>query len=408
LLIQVRVGPEKWRIKQLIYSIRSNCGLNTAKVIPHISLYGDFRTSYTEVPRVISTIRNVANKYDSLPFYIDGYDFFKGEHGYVCALKINPSGELRDFRLELSERLSRIAPSSKQWDIENDFKFHITIAHRLSQYRYDKIRRYLEGNPSLWQRILLFISGSANHTSRHPYLPMDGIRVTLLNDNRTIRCEYDFMQKRMLDRTYALNGDVTANTLRILRDRKGIQQNIPIYKSEPSTFIFGDTHFGHANIIRYCGRPFSCVDEMDAILKNNWNNKISGKDKVYFLGDMSHDRLGASYWINKLNGDITFIQGNHDSHGIGVPYQTISYEGHNFLLVHSPDSIPIDWDGWIIHGHKHNNDVYQYPFINGEKKTINVGAELVNYQPVDMNKLLSLDIESIKRMDTIGSIPERW
>jgi calcineurin-like phosphoesterase family protein len=237
---------------------------------------------------------------------------------------------------------------------------------------------------------------------------MDGIRVSLINDNRTIRCEYDLVQKRMLDRTHALNKGVTAATLRMLRNKNGMQQYAPIYRSVPSIFIYGDTHFGHDNIIKYCGRPFSSVREMDDVLKDNWNNTVSDRDNVYFLGDMSHDRHGAPYWMNKLNGDITYIHGNHDIRGIGVPYKTLAYKGYNFLLVHSPDKIPIEWNGWIIHGHKHNNDVYNYPFINGEKKTINVGAELVKYKPLDIDKLLLLNIESIKRMDTIGSTPERW
>lgn len=48
-----------------------------------------------------------------------------------------------------------------------------------------------------------------------------------------------------------------------------------------------------------------------------------------------------------------------------------------------------------------------YPFINGEKKTINVSAELLNYRPVDLDFLISLGLDSIKRMDTIDSKPER-
>jgi calcineurin-like phosphoesterase family protein len=48
-----------------------------------------------------------------------------------------------------------------------------------------------------------------------------------------------------------------------------------------------------------------------------------------------------------------------------------------------------------------------YPFINGETKTINVGVELIGYKPINIDYLLSLDIDSIKRMDTINSKPIR-
>jgi calcineurin-like phosphoesterase family protein len=49
-----------------------------------------------------------------------------------------------------------------------------------------------------------------------------------------------------------------------------------------------------------------------------------------------------------------------------------------------------------------------YPFINGERKSINVSADLINFTPVSLNYLLSLDLSSVKRMLTIESQPERW
>jgi calcineurin-like phosphoesterase family protein len=51
-----------------------------------------------------------------------------------------------------------------------------------------------------------------------------------------------------------------------------------------------DTHFSHNNIIRYCNRPFSNVEEMDEVLINNWNNKVKQNDDVYHLGDIIFSR----------------------------------------------------------------------------------------------------------------------
>jgi len=51
-------------------------------------------------------------------------------------------------------------------------------------------------------------------------------------------------------------------------------------------YFTADHHFGHANIIRHCSRPFSSVAEMDASLLENWNSCVGQNDTVYILGDL--------------------------------------------------------------------------------------------------------------------------
>lgn len=48
-----------------------------------------------------------------------------------------------------------------------------------------------------------------------------------------------------------------------------------------------DTHFGHTNIIEYCNRPFSCIEEMNGKIINNINSKVKHNDILYHLGDFS-------------------------------------------------------------------------------------------------------------------------
>lgn len=182
-------------------------------------------------------------------------------------------------------------------------------------------------------------------------------------------------------------------------------------KEENRIYFISDLHLDHANIIHYCARPFlsSDVKEMNNVLITNWNNTVKN-ETIFFLGDLSFGRSSRSvdHWLKKLKGSIHFISGDHDAAvKNSKDYEILECKNHKFLLVHDPDNLPIEWDGWIIHGHKHNNNMKNYPFINGEKKTINVSAELVNYKPISLDFLISLKLDSIKRMNFVDTRPER-
>ena len=79
------------------------------------------------------------------------------------------------------------------------------------------------------------------------------------------------------------------------------------------TFFTSDTHFNHANIIKFCNRPFKDVEQMNDVMIANWNSVIGKDDTVFHLGDFC---LGsAAEWtkiLDRLNGKIYLIMGNHD------------------------------------------------------------------------------------------------
>lgn len=78
-------------------------------------------------------------------------------------------------------------------------------------------------------------------------------------------------------------------------------------------FFTSDTHFNHANIIRYCQRPFKDTAEMNETLIANWNRTVGNDDIVFHLGDFCLG--GAAEWtqmLDRLNGRIYLILGNHD------------------------------------------------------------------------------------------------
>lgn len=71
------------------------------------------------------------------------------------------------------------------------------------------------------------------------------------------------------------------------------------FKYSPDhTFFTSDTHFGHANIIRFCKRPFENVEEMNEALIENWNKVVSDDDTVFHLGEYTidgHDYIKKGY-----------------------------------------------------------------------------------------------------------------
>ena len=410
MLIEVRVGPGKRKLTRSILQINRLSGTPVDKIhrVPHISLYGSFSADYRQVNRVKEVLLSAGKNYSSLPYLIDGFRWINSSHGRVIYFNIVPSPEFKKFRQELAQRLLRIVPETKTFDKEVDFLFHSTLAYKLDSREFERIWPYLCSERSEATKFSIHTGDDEDHHMRYFYLPLNALRVTFLNDQSKILCEYDFLQQRLLSRSESLSSDEWGRTLKLFRIARGIEGARP-GADRTSPYVISDLHLDHSNIIEYCARPFvsSNVNEMNNVLVDNWNN-IVGNDEVYFLGDLSFGQgsKSAGYWLGRLSGKKHFIRGRHDADIQDArEYQVIKCGRYAFLLTHDPEILPIDWNGWVIHGHKHNNDLKDYCFINGDRKTINVSAELVNYRPVSIDFLASLKLSSIKRMDTIDSVP---
>jgi calcineurin-like phosphoesterase family protein/2'-5' RNA ligase len=410
MLIEVRIGPGKRKLTQSILQVNKLSDTPVDKIhrVPHISLYGSFSADYRQVDRVKEVLLSVGRRYSFLPYLIDGFRWINGRHGRVIYFNIVPSPEFQKFRQELAQRLLRIVPETKPFDREEDFLFHSTLAYKLDSREFERIWSYVRGDGSLTKKFTTHTAGAEDHLMRYFYLPLNALRATFLNDQSKIVCEYDFLQQRLLSRSESLSSDEWGRTLKLFRIVKGIEGARPGADRTPP-YVISDLHLDHANIIEYCARPFvsSNVDEMNNVLVDNWNN-IVGNDEVYFLGDLSFGQGSrpADYWLGRLSGRKHFIRGRHDADTQDTDnYKVVKCGRYTFLLTHDPDRLPVEWNGWVIHGHKHNNDMKDYCFINGDRKTINVSAELVNYRPVSLDFLASLKLSSIKRMDTINSLP---
>lgn len=174
-------------------------------------------------------------------------------------------------------------------------------------------------------------------------------------------------------------------------------------------FLISDTHFDHYNIISFCNRPFKSTAEMNQTIIDNWNSVVSDNDTVYHLGDWTL-RPSMMDYFKKLNGQIICIHGSHDRfYGKGYKYHSdiLRTPTHTFKLIHDP-KYGITWKGWVIHGHHHNNQLRRFPFINGRHKTINVSVELINYTPIELDYIESLDIDSIEYMRDMNAEIHRF
>lgn len=81
-------------------------------------------------------------------------------------------------------------------------------------------------------------------------------------------------------------------------------------------YFISDPHFFHENVIRFDKRPFTSVEEMNAKMRDWWNNTVSTKDRVYILGDFIWLPSSNPEYIKftkSLNGKKVLIKGNHDN-----------------------------------------------------------------------------------------------
>ncbi|MFA5296185.1 MAG: 2'-5' RNA ligase family protein [Methanoregulaceae archaeon] len=425
-------------MKYLARQVYKKYHIGSSHYVPHITLVGGFETP--NEAKLIKDVYQLCSSFPVMHFGIRGFSTF--DENRVVFLDISPSEGLKQFRWELAQRLCNYCSLKKPFDFhsKDDFAFHSTVAMDIPPHKFSSIKKYIF---------------STNIPLNNEYILA---RVTIIKSNLILR-EYDFLQRKLLTRFEAKNPVYYRKTERLLNDyleqrydpnrnistrpqitgiepgirpsflkrrTDGYLQNLSRDKTKsifqvlfnifkpPKTYIIADLHLDHANIIRFCNRPFPDVESMNLELVENWNSVVTNKDTVYFLGDLVWGRSnkGHKYWIKKLDGNKKYIEGNHDK-GAKLPFLDnpwLLYKGKKFYLIHDPypDKIPKGWEGWIIHGHHHNNELENYPFINGKTKTINASAELINFKPLDLDYLFDLDFEKIEYMKDINSEPQRF
>ncbi|MDD1693342.1 MAG: 2'-5' RNA ligase family protein [Methanoregula sp.] len=410
-LVEIRLGRTKWRVRQTVVSIARTFGIEPfMERHPHVTLFGPMELlDGVSEQQVLDAIGPVASHYDPVPFTLDGFEKREGMHGSVIAFSVRPSDSLMRLVAEIAASLLPITRSHNAWDDRPEQKwYHVTVANRLDQKKASSVFQALPGPDSsldlpsppdgFFSRVCsyirsFFVSGTARYI-RPLLIDETGLRITLMHGEE-ILAEYDLLEKRWVHGNHRHDSRSWQETLSRFRTYAGFGRTEPGHPEPGDILLIADLHLGHANIIRYCSRPFLFSDpgEMDRVLVANWNASVTPGTRIYHIGDLCYGRNArpGHEYRQQLNGDVTFIAGNHDAPGPGTLSSTvIEYAGTRFCLVHDPADVPATFDGWVVHGHHHNNDLRHYPFIDFKHRRINVSVEVAGYVPVSLKDTWTL------------------
>jgi calcineurin-like phosphoesterase family protein len=157
-------------------------------------------------------------------------------------------------------------------------------------------------------------------------------------------------------------------------------------------FFTSDLHFGHANVIKYCNRPYATVDEMDDGLIKSWNSTVGKNDKVWILGDVFFCKAErAKEIMHQLHGEKHLILGNHDKmirnqapvqklfDMIHPPLVKEHIDGVTVIMCHYP---LLTWEkahygSFMLHGHAHGKIAFDPKF-----RRLDVGVDVHGYAPI--------------------------
>jgi calcineurin-like phosphoesterase family protein len=158
-------------------------------------------------------------------------------------------------------------------------------------------------------------------------------------------------------------------------------------------FVTSDSHFSHANIIKYCNRPFASPEEMDEALVERWNKIVKPSDHVLHLGDVAMKKPGLAH-VKRLHGHKRLAMGNHDIFTV-QDYLKAGFEKIVAYRVFDKDSpygrilfshVPVHPESMgrfkaQVHGHIHDHPGYGFPYIN-------VSVERTDYAPVALDDIV--------------------
>ncbi len=165
-------------------------------------------------------------------------------------------------------------------------------------------------------------------------------------------------------------------------------------------YYTADLHFGHQNILTLAMRPFHSVPQMEEALIDSWNSKVTDQDDIYIIGDLFFHHQCPKQVLKQLNGKKHLILGNHDeswltdelkSYFVSIQaYKEIVDQNHTIFMCHYPMiSYPKQSRSYMIHGHIHNDTLFDYwPILLQRERILNAGTDIHQFTPVTFHELV--------------------
>ncbi|MFQ3651369.1 MAG: metallophosphoesterase, partial [Gemmataceae bacterium] len=165
-----------------------------------------------------------------------------------------------------------------------------------------------------------------------------------------------------------------------------------------SIYFTADPHFGHENIIRYCGRPFASAVQMDRVMLERINAVVQPDDTLYILGDFCMgvpQRVQAArhYRQQIACRNVHLIWGNHDPSEDSEFASLFDSTAHLVNLRLSGQRLTLchyamrSWDkshhgAWQLYGHTHGRLQEELQLLN-----MDVGVDCWNFYPISLEQV---------------------
>ncbi|MBU4069437.1 MAG: 2'-5' RNA ligase family protein [Nanoarchaeota archaeon] len=210
-LIEFRFQSKRIRsyIKGIIHELNKKFRVGKRKHIPHITLIGPIVTNNEK--RLVSDFAKICSQTKLMKFKGKGFGTF--DNNKVVFVNIVPDEKFNEFRIKLSQKLKEYCklPAHNKRKEKEKFGYHSTLAMKLNANEFNSIKNYIKNKPA-------------------PDFTQRVMRVTLLKGGRILR-EYDFLQRRLLNRKQSLNKNITRRSKTLLK--RFIQGNKQKSKVKP-------------------------------------------------------------------------------------------------------------------------------------------------------------------------------